>query len=156
MPWSGLGDSSSGLFTGILVIYFCYLICSPFSYLFWSLTSSAGIVVLISCWNSCGYGSYILYWGLTYSWVCFHLAYVRRHNVPVPAGSGRYRVVSEPKFTPGVGNHLGQCSGSYSQYSQIQIQTCLYLNLGIPATSTRIPWPAGTLIIMEVISCTEA
>ena len=54
------------------------------------LTSSAGILVLISCWNSCVYGSYILYWGLTYSWVCFHLAYVRRHNVPVPARSGRY------------------------------------------------------------------
>ena len=34
--------------------------------------------------------SYVLYWGLTYAWGCFHLAYVRRHNVPVPAGSGRY------------------------------------------------------------------
>jgi len=28
---------------------------------------------------------------------------------PDPAGSGRYIVVSELRFTPGVGNHLGQC-----------------------------------------------
>ena len=34
---------------------------------------------------------------------------------------GRYRVVSEPRFTPGVGNHLGQFVGSYQQYSQVQI-----------------------------------
>jgi len=85
-----MGDSSSGLFIGILVIYFCYLICPSFSYLLWSLISSAGILVLISCWNSCVYWDYILYWGLTYSWVCFHLAYVRRHNVSVSLGSGRY------------------------------------------------------------------
>ena len=39
-------------------------------------------------------------------------------------------VVSELRFTPGVGNHLGQYSGSYQQYNQIQIQACLYLNLG--------------------------
>ena len=51
----------------------------------------------------------------------FRPAYVRRHNVPVPAGLGRYIVVSEPRFTPGVGNHLGQCLGSYQQYSQAQI-----------------------------------
>ena len=39
-------------------------------------------------------------------------------------------MVSEPRFTPGVGNHLGQYSGSCQQYNQIQIQACLYLNLG--------------------------
>ena len=91
---------------------------------------SAGILILISCWNHCVYGVYVLYWGLTYAWVCFHLTYVRRHNVSVFVGSGRYIVVSEPRFTPGVGNHLGQYSSSYQQYKQIQIQTCLYLNLG--------------------------
>ena len=37
-PWSHLGDSSSALFIGILVIYFFYLICPYFSYLLWSLT----------------------------------------------------------------------------------------------------------------------
>ena len=132
-------DSSSGLFIGILVIYFCYLICSSFSYLLWSLTSSAGILILISCWTSCLYGGYVLYWGLTYAWACMHLAYVRRHNVPVPTGSGRYRVVSEPRFTPGVGNHLGQCLGSYQQYSQVQIHWSVS-EFGVPATSTRIPW----------------
>ena len=60
----------------------------------------------------------------------FRPAYVRRHNVPIPAGSGRYIVVSEPRFTPGVGNHMDQSSGSYQQYSQIQIQIYLSLNLG--------------------------
>ena len=73
-----------------------------------------------------------------HTWGYLRLAYVRRHNVPVPAESGSYRVISEPRFIPGVGNHLDQCSGSYQQYNQILIQTYLYLNLGIPATSTRI------------------
>jgi len=103
------------------VIYFCYIICPSFSYPLWSLTSSAGILVLISCWNSGIYGDSLLYWGLAYVRRVFHLAYVHRHNVSVPAGSGRYIVVSEPRFTPGVGNHLGQYSGSYQQYSQVQI-----------------------------------
>ena len=71
--------------------------------------------------HHCVYGVYVLYWGLTYAWGCFHLAYVRRHNVSVSVGSGRYIVVSEPRFTPGVGNHLGQYSGSYQQYNQVQI-----------------------------------
>jgi len=65
-----------------------------------------------------------------YAWGCFHLAYVRRHNVSVSLGSGRYRVASGLRFTPGVGNHLGPYSGSYQQYKQIQIQICLYLHLG--------------------------
>ena len=64
----------------------------------------------------------------TWGYLC--PAYVCSHNVPVPTGSGRYIVVSEPRFTPGVGNHLGQYSGPYQQCNQIQIQTCLYLNLG--------------------------
>ena len=68
----------------------------------------------------------------------FRPAYVRRHNVSVSLGLGRYIVVSEPRFIPGMGNHLGQYSGSYQKDKQIQIQTCLYLKLGIPATSTRI------------------
>ena len=50
--------------------------------------------------------------------------------ITVPAGSGRYIMVSELRFTPGVGNHLGQNPGSYQQYNQIQIPACLYLNLG--------------------------
>ena len=29
-------------------------------------------------------------------------------------------MVSEPRFTPSVGNHLGLCSGSYQQYNQVQ------------------------------------
>ena len=66
---------------------------------------------------------YVLYWGLAYVRRVFRLAYVRRHNVSISLGSGRYRVVSEPRFTPSVGNHLGQSSGSYQQYNQ-------YLNLG--------------------------
>ena len=82
---------------------------------------SAGVLVLISCWNHCVYGGDSLYWGLKYAWGCFHLAYVRRHNVSVSLGSGRYIVISEPRFTPGVGNHLGQSLGSYQQYSQVQI-----------------------------------
>ena len=32
----------------------------------------------------------VLYWGLTYARGCFHPAYVRRHNVSVSLGSGRY------------------------------------------------------------------
>jgi len=32
-----------------------------------------------------------------YTWGIF-LAYMRRHNVSVSLGSGRYRVVSEPRF----------------------------------------------------------
>ena len=39
-------------------------------------------------------------------------------------------VLSEPRFTPGVGHHLGHCLGSYQQYNQIQIKTHLYLNWG--------------------------
>ena len=103
------------------MLYFCYLIypCFHICYDRWPL--SAGILVLISCWTSYLYGGIVLYWGLTYAWGCFHLAYVRRHNVPVSLGSGRYIVVSEPRFTPGVGNHLGQSLGSYQQYSQVQI-----------------------------------
>ena len=30
-------------------------------------------------------------------------------------------MVSELRFTPGVGNHLGQYLGSYQQYNQVQI-----------------------------------
>jgi len=104
------------------VLYFCSPICPYFSYLLWSLT----LFYSYSCTYFMLdprylYGGNVLYWGLTYAWACFHLAYVRRHNVPVPTGSGRYIVVSELRFTPGVGNHLGQSLGSYQQYSQVQI-----------------------------------
>ena len=49
---------------------------------------------------------------------------------PYPWDWGVTLVVSELRFTPGVGNHLGQYSGSYQQYNQLQIQACQYLNLG--------------------------
>ena len=39
VPWSYIGDSSSRLVIGILLIYFCYLIYPHFSYMLWSLTS---------------------------------------------------------------------------------------------------------------------
>jgi len=62
------------------------------------------------------------------TWGYLRPTYVRRHNVPVSVRSGRYIVVSEPRFTPGVGNHLGQCSGSYQQYNQIQIiLVCIWI-----------------------------
>ena len=112
-----------------------------FSYLLWSLTSF--------CRYSCTYFMLeLMYISRLFpvlrlnvrTWGYLRPAYVRRHNIPVLAGLGHYRVVLEPRFTPGVGNHLDQCSGSYQQYNQIQIRTHLYLNLEIPAMSTRMPF----------------
>ena len=73
----------------------------------------------------------------TYVGVFFALC-VCCHSVPISMGLGHYRLVSEPKFTPNVGNHLSKYLSSYQQYNQIQIKTHLYLNLGIPAMSIRI------------------
>jgi len=94
-------------FIGIFFNLFLLSYLSLFSYLLWTLTLFAGILVLISD------GLIPVLRLSVYTWEHFRSTYIRHCSVSVSVGSGCYRVVSEPRFIPDVGNHLGQCSGSY-------------------------------------------
>ena len=74
----------SAIFLSLFICYHCVVL---YVLLQWSLI----IIVLI-------YSLFRLQFRLSiYTWGIF-LAYMRRHNVSVSLGSGRYRVVSEPRF----------------------------------------------------------
>jgi len=77
-------------FIGILVICFCYLIY-PYFYICCDHLPLLQVFLYLFMLNLLCILYFFLVLRLSvYTWGYFRSAYIRRHNVPVPAGSGRY------------------------------------------------------------------